>query len=216
MTTLFFFLSFYVLATENTLSADDAAAMGVAGTDEAANLLQDYLSKYKYLSASFTQTTFDRDDRVVQKMQGRLWVSSPDRFRIETVEPDKQILVSDGKQFWNYDVDLEQVIVSKLDASRIPVLLLAKSEKEITDSYAVNGFNDETSAIFVLSPRDENSMFASLNIEFVDSQLAALMVRDKMGQATHVRFDDLKAPGDSQGNIFNFDAPDDVDVIYED
>lgn len=222
------FLSFYLLVTQQCIASDDYEvadnamagvtddALADTGTDEAASLLQGYLSKYEHLSASFIQTTFDGDNRLVQKMEGRLWVSSPDRFRIETIAPDNQVLVSDGKQFWNYDQDLEQVIVSKLDVSSIPVLLLAKSEKDIAASYAINSFEDEESVVFVLSPFDEDSMFASLNLEFADSQLVTLLVRDKMGQATHVKFDGLKALSDPNTKLFGFKTPEGVDVIYED
>ena len=60
---------------------------------------------------------------------GRLWVSKPNHFRIETNSPWQQILISDGATFWNYDIDLEQLTIADL---------LAESMRRVSNEESIS------------------------------------------------------------------------------
>ena len=96
-----------------------------------ADLLNTYLSAITTLSARFEQTTTDQTayDTAYDKTiyDGRLWMEKPNRFRVDTINPSLQTVVSDGIDFWSYDEDLEQVVISRLneDLNQVPILLFS-------------------------------------------------------------------------------------------
>lgn len=213
----FFGVSFGIsfgISVSGVSAVEDAEALALAPESPSAEL-QRYLARYPGLAAGFVQITYDKSREIIQEVEGSLWVSTPDRFRIESGVPASQVLVSDGSRFWNYDADLEQVIISELDVSRIPILLLARHEEDIGVSYRVDSFSDESSHVFVLSPKSADSLFISLNLEFVDEKPVALLVRDNIGQTTHIVFESVESLANADDEIFSFTPPSGIDVIEE-
>ena len=182
---------------------------------EKAEGLGDLLAQYHHFEAEFSQISYDAEGQLVEATNGRLWLSNPDRFRIESTEPSNQWLISDGEKLWNYDIDLEQVIISKLDKSNIPVLLLAKSQDEIEKAYETAYFDDEDARVYVLAPKDPDALFSTLNLTFSGKELRELMVLDGMGQSTLIVFSKIKVQREMGKDIFVLDIPEGVDVIQE-
>lgn len=178
-------------------------------------LLAEELSRVAHMSASFTQQTVDRTLRVLQENTGRLWVNPGAKFRIETDAPSEQMLVSDGVNFWVYDVDLEQVIISKLEAdvSQVPILLLGGNLSELNASYAVSYYEDELGQNYVLSPLSSENLFTSLSISFQQSIPVRIAIVDALGQRTLINFHDVIASDQIQPAIFAFEPPSGTDVI---
>jgi len=177
--------------------------------------LNERLEGIDSLQANFVQSTSDANNRVLQNNSGRLWVSKPSRFRIETTEPYVQTLVSDGENFWSYDADLEQVIVSALDADikQVPILLLSGQADRITREYKVSYFRDETVEHYVLAAKSASSLFETLSIEFEADKPVALTVSDSLGQRTRIELHDLEINEPIDASRFQFEAPEGVDVI---
>jgi outer membrane lipoprotein carrier protein len=173
------------------------------------------LSRVAHMSASFTQQTVDRTLRVLQENTGRLWVNPGAKFRIETDAPSEQTLVSDGSSFWVYDADLEQVIVSKLEAdlSQTPVLLLGGNLAEINASYAISYYEDELGQNYVLSPLSSESLFTSLSISFQQSVPVRIAILDALGQRTLINIQDVIVSDQIEPVIFSFEPPVGTDVI---
>ncbi|MDH5736668.1 MAG: outer membrane lipoprotein chaperone LolA [Gammaproteobacteria bacterium] len=173
------------------------------------------LLQYHQFQGQFTQTTINAQGGIIETTTGELWLASPDRFRIETREPLSQTLVSDGHALWNYDIDLEQVIISQLDRATIPVLLLAQNDQEIEQSYETGYFEDEQSEVFVLAPKAADSLYKTLSIEFSGNRLTALLIRDGMGQATQIVFDEINNRDAIDPERFTFTVPPGVEVIQD-
>jgi outer membrane lipoprotein carrier protein len=84
-------------------------------------LLQEVQAQYQKstgVQAEFTQSTDIKATKQIKKAKGRIWIKRPNKLRWETLEPDPNILVSDGKTFWFYTPpfdkdDRGQVIVKK-------------------------------------------------------------------------------------------------------
>lgn len=176
--------------------------------------LRIYLDAYPDITSNFTQTTYARGESIA--VEGRLWVSAPDKFKIETGDPVSQILVSNGKNFWNYDVELESVTVSKLDISQAPIFFLLKQETDLSQSYFVDAFSDEESRVFILTPKSEDSQLKFLNVKFVHKKLVSLLGKDNMGQSHHYVFKSLKKLHSPDQKLFTFTPPPGVDVLGED
>mgnify|MGYP002635875061 FL=1 len=193
--------------------ADDAADKPQT-MDRSAQLIRQ-LDQLQTLSASFIQTTINSQQHVVQQARGQLWVSTPGKFRLETLEPAIQTLVSDGDTFWSFDSDLEQVIITRLqrDITQVPILLLGGDAKAITDEYLVVYYAEDQHDFFVLEPRQEGSLFESLTIAFAADTPVSIVLRDSLGQRTQIELTDVDRNRQLPETTFTFVPPTEVDVI---
>ena len=173
------------------------------------------LARVTHMSASFTQLTTDRTLRVLQENTGYLWVNPGAKFRIETRAPVEQMLVSNGQDFWVYDADLEQVIISKLevDVGQVPVLLLGGHLETIDASYSVSYFVDELGDIYVLSPLSSESLFTSLSVSFQQSLPVRIAILDALGQRTLISLTDVSVGDEIESSLFDFVPPAGTDII---
>ncbi|MCH7741290.1 MAG: outer membrane lipoprotein chaperone LolA [Proteobacteria bacterium] len=176
-------------------------------------LLSNYLSHISTLSGKFEQNTSNDHDSTVYS--GEIWISKPNRFRVDTISPSLQSLVSDGTDFWIYDEELEQVIVNKLnlDLSRVPILLFSSNIDKIEDSYEISGYADEEGEYFLLQPVSETSLFQSLALEFHDGIPSAIKINAVTGQMTTINLEHIEVNKHIPEERFSFDVPDHVDVI---
>ncbi len=84
-------------------------------------LLEQVQKEYKKsagVEAEFEQFTKIKSTKSEKKAQGRIWIKHPNKIRWETISPDQNILISDGKFFWFYTPPFEkgdrgQVIIKK-------------------------------------------------------------------------------------------------------
>ena len=183
--------------------------------DDYSGLLSSYLSGISTLSGNFEQNTSNQNDHYSTVYRGELWISKPNRFRVETISPSLQSLVSNGTDFWSFDADLEQVIVSRLneDLNQVPILLFSSDIDSIENSYDISGYEDEDGEHFLLQPVSEISLFQSLSLEFHDGIPVGIKISGVSGQITTINLKQIVVNGPIPEERFSFDAPDDVDVI---
>jgi outer membrane lipoprotein carrier protein len=96
--------------------------------------IRDYYRKPQLLSGRFTQTTTFADSSETQVASGQIWLQGPDKMRWQYLEPEKQLLVSDGITIWYYTPDLNQVMtgaVKDIREARIIVRLLSEIRPEL-------------------------------------------------------------------------------------
>jgi outer membrane lipoprotein carrier protein len=189
-----------------------------------ADLLNTYLSAITTLSARFDQNTIDQTaydtTHDTTDYDGHLWMEKPNRFRVETINPSLQTLVSDGIDFWSYDEDLEQVVISRLneDLNQVPILLFSSDIGSIQEAYNISGYTGESEdqlllEHFVLQPLSDLSLFHSLTLSFHLSKPVSITINATTGQITTVSLDDIDLNAVISVDRFNFIAPAGVDVI---
>ncbi len=83
--------------------------------------------------AHFVQANSKAHNLVIQITEGEMALERPGKFLWQINKPDQQLLVSDGKQLWIYDKDLEQVIIQPVNQrlDETPALLLAGEVESI-------------------------------------------------------------------------------------
>jgi outer membrane lipoprotein carrier protein len=138
-------------------------------------------------------------------------------FRVETVLPSKQTLISNGIDFWSYDEDLEQVIVSRLnkDLGEVPILLFGSDLESIEAAYTISGYSDEEQEFFLLEPNSDMSLFKSLLLEFDGGTPSAIRINTATGDQTIIRLIDVVLNENVSRDRFEFSVPVDADVIDE-
>ena len=175
-----------------------------------------YLATVNTLSADFSQVVRNRDDRIVDRASGKLSLSRPDRFRWDYVQPYLQTIVADGRQLWLYDSDLEQVTVRDLGQGlgSTPAMLLSGSGK-VGDGFAAVGVQRQGDWTWCrLAPKQQGSDFEQVSLAFDrHGELAAMELRDKLGQVTVIEFGAVRRNAAVDQRLFRFEPPPGVDVI---
>lgn len=190
-----------------------SCALAVRADDGGA--LKAKLDALNSITGRFEQVTINANNRVVQENTGHLWVRSPASFRVETLAPFAQTLVSDGTSLWTFDEDLAQVIVRELerDVTEVPILLLGGSADAVINAYDVTRYEDEDGEKFVLVPRDSGAVFESMTIAFDATMPTSISIRDSLGQRTRIDVHEQVVNEPVADDRFALDIPEGVDVI---
>lgn len=194
------------------------AAVPVQANEEAAaRRLTELLSQAQTLTARFSQLSLDGSGTRLQETSGELALQRPGLFRWHTDAPLEQLLVSDGKQIWLYDPDLEQVTIQTLDQrlSHTPALLLSGDVSQIRESFEISYKESGDVVDFVLRPRDKETLFDSLRLSFRKAVLNDMQLIDSVGQRTNILFMGVEMNQPLERAQFTFQIPEGADVIQE-
>lgn len=199
---LFFLCFFYLPAYANTPST---------------SLIQ-LLNNVRSMQADFTQVVSDNRGKAVNKTRGHMALQRPGKFRWDTQQPNKQLIVTNGQKVWIYDPDLEQVSIRYLtkEAGETPALLLSNTNATLENDFRVQMLSDDSSLQwFLLTPRDKGSMFEAIRLGFANQQIRQMQLQDHLGHVTRIRFDRIVVNATLSPSLFTFRPPANVDVIDE-
>ena len=117
----------------------------VVAQDNAISELDSLLQGVDTLSADITQLIVQSDGGVLEESEILLHVKRPNGFYWETVSPFPEILVTNGTTLWNYQPDLEQVIIEDWDPDQteLAAQLLYGRTDSLIDEYYVVAINSE-------------------------------------------------------------------------
>jgi len=194
------------------------ASLFAHADDEAAvKRLTELLNQAQTITARFSQLSLDGSGTQLQETAGELALKRPGLFRWHTDQPMEQLLVSDGKQVWLYDPDLEQVTIQSLDQrlTHTPALLLSGDVSQISENFEIT-FKEGGSVVdFILKPKAKDTLFDSLRLSFRNGVLNDMQLIDSIGQRTNILFMSVKMNQPLDDKQFRFDIPEGADVIQE-
>ena len=177
--------------------------------------LKSFLASTSSLTADFKQVTLDENEQPTQTSYGEFFLSRPGKFRWSYKKPFIQEIVSSKNKVWFYDADLEQVTIKKLDESlgSTPALLLS-GDIDLEENYTLQQQGiDEDLQWIKLSPKNEESSFNYILIGLTDGVLGGMELSDNFGQLTRIYFSNIKRNQQLDNAIFEFTAPEGVDVF---
>jgi outer membrane lipoprotein carrier protein len=161
--------------------------------------LQDFLQHSRSGRAEFVQkvTAPAREGQSprVKTSRGQLAYQRPDQFRLEYLTPDPQLLVSDGRQFWHQDTDLQQVTVRKwqsvLGSAPAALILTASDLKALQGAFEIRALPDADGLSWAeLKPRTSEGTLRLLRVGLQGSgpatRVAVLEFLDGFGQASRL------------------------------
>ncbi len=189
-------------------------------TTSEANSAREHLDAFykgiKTMQAGFVQTSFDENGKPAQTSEGVFALQRPGKFRFEYTKPYRQLYVADGGKIWNYDPDLEQVIVKSTGSALgdTPALLLS-GERPLERDFSITDLKRDGSDLqwLELRPKKGESSFKSVRLGFSSRGLRLMEVVDALGQTTRLQFRDIKVNRPLPDKLFRFTAPRGVDVI---
>ncbi|RLQ20583.1 outer membrane lipoprotein carrier protein LolA [Seongchinamella sediminis] len=188
------------------------ARSGNAATEQLILLLADL----QQLQGEFRQTQYgDGESGVTGNSSGRFKLLKPHYVSWEIDSPDKQLIVADGEYLWHFDRDLETVtrrpVAGQQDLS--PLQILAGDSSLLRENFVVANTGQGR---FQLAPLDGNAAFKSLTLVFVDGQVSAMEVVDKLNQRLFIELLAVDADAPLKPADFAFVPPEGVDLFYHD
>ncbi|MDE2262186.1 MAG: outer membrane lipoprotein carrier protein LolA [Gammaproteobacteria bacterium] len=220
--------------------AKQRALPGTAATAAASQSptpLDRYLKNLETLHVQFLQTVADAHGAEVGRSTGTLIVQRPGKFRwdihpqssaqapaagqgsaaAQAASPDGgQLMVSDGRNLWYFDRDLQQVTVRPMTAalSATPAMLLSGTvdvRQHFTERSA--GTRDGLDWVYV-EPRSTEADFKSALFGFDGKgTLQRMILEDKLGQIVTIIFQDVEINVPVPASEVTFTPPPGADVI---
>lgn len=187
-----------------------------ARAGEGEKLLNKFYKEVKSIRADFSQILLDSNGEIIQKSSGKVIILRPEKFRWDYAEPFPQQIIADGKKFWIYDSELEQVTVKSANqaVTDTPALILS-GKQNLEDNFIIKEEGKRKSLTWVaLLPKASDTDFQSIRLAF-DPELAAMELEDNLGQITRILFTNVERNPEVDGELFEFVVPEGVDVVGE-
>ena len=192
----------------------------IAPTVAISSVSLDRLSKFfeqdSTYFAEFYQVILDEGLFLVEESIGLVWLSRPNRFRWEYSEPFAQIIVSDGTNIWEYDVELEQATVRNFSdvVDRSAAQILAGTN-DLEENYIVEDLDIQGQLAWVsIQPKiEESAQFQSMRLGFDERSLRSVEILDTLGNTTRLQLLDVVQGSEFDEATFQIVLPQGVDLI---
>ena len=196
--------------------------------DNHSEALANLLSRSAYFQADFKQVIHDADGEVIDQAVGHVWLSRPSKLRWDITEPLEQTLIVSDDQFFQYDQDIDQLIIEPLSdqLSAMPVLLLSGDASAINKQFIVKQIKAVTAPsgdaklpgsqkiLFTLKPLARDGLFQLLTLDFVDEKLQAIAILDDLEQSSRFEFSAINVDDIIDDAQFELVPPEYTDIIY--
>ena len=180
--------------------------------------LAELLSPIRSLQGNFVQTILDGKGKAIQRSEGTMALQRPGQFRWEVTQPIPQLIIANSSRIWIYDPDLQQVVVRPLAkaAGQTPAFLLTNVGSAINKDFIIRNMPAPRDwQWFSLRPRNNDSMFSTIQLGFHNHEIKEMRMQDSLGHSTVIQFQHLKINGALSASLFRFHPPANVDIVDE-
>ncbi|MDG0996896.1 MAG: outer membrane lipoprotein chaperone LolA, partial [Gammaproteobacteria bacterium] len=167
------------------------------------------------LQANFYQEVRDEQGQLIQESSGTLIVKKPGRFIWSYRTPEAQEIISDGKNLWLIDLELEQVSVQPLTKAlgSSPILLLT-NYRAMHKDFEIRKLGEAFGLHWrALVPRVQDTEFYRIEIGLKGNQVREMKLLDHFDQTTVIRFSKVRVNHRINDEVFQYSVSDDLDVI---
>ena len=179
--------------------------------------LSNLLRQMDTMSATVQQLIVESDGALLEESSIQMHVMRPSGFYWETLEPFPELVVTNGAVLWNYQPDLEQVVIENWDSSRAELAaeLLSGRTDSLAEEYEIHIEKDvdEDMPVFRLLPLDQNSLYRRISISFDNTALLSIHLDSKNGQKTLWQFNKPQINQQLSSDLFNFQIPPGIDIV---
>jgi len=189
----------------------------VYAQSEAAADLRQRLDAMDTLAGAFTQTLLDEEGELLEESRGSFAMARPGKFDWHTLEPFEQRLISNRDKIWVYDPDLEQVTVRQVDERmrQTPAVILSEDMQALNESFTVTRETRQALTFFVLTPKNNDDLFARLELGFDGQLLREIHIHDNLDQLSLFKLEDLTRNSELDQSRFEFQVPEGVDILTD-
>jgi outer membrane lipoprotein carrier protein len=199
-----------------------ALPLRAASTPESAPLktLLDRLQKHYQQTSSFSAKFTERiapAGGVKREREGTVYYRKPGRMRWEFEGQDQEIIVSDGKQLYSYQPDLNQVIETPLEqafrSSSFAAFLLGigNVQRDFDASVPAKPPPDGLKHV-ALKPKNAGDTI-EMGLDPSTLDLKTLQLTDALGDVTALTFSDFQNGIQLDDKLFAFIPPAGADIV---
>ena len=203
-----------------TLACAGSVCAQSSGNNPALDRLDSLLSGIDTLSSDVTQLIVESDGGVLEESEIRMLLKKPDGFYWETLSPFPELIVTDGRTLWNYQPDLEQVVIEDWDSSRseLAAQLLSGNIDSLIEDYTIDGLTEQASEHqeFELMPRRSDNPYRRITINFMNRELESIYLSSRSGQQTVWQFGNVVRNQEISDAHFEFVPPENIEIIEND
>lgn len=207
--------TFRGLAAGLALCMAPALAPTAAVAATAQEQLRAFVSTVTAATGTFSQYTVSTQGRTQPAQTGVFSFQRPGKFKWAVQKPYEQLVISDGKQVFQFDPDLAQVTERKVDAAigTSPAAILFGSGS-LEQSFDVSALPSRDGVDWLRAkPRTADAGFSRVDIGMKDNLPVRVELLDSFGQTTRVDLSGI-VPNPKLGEgEFRFVAPKGVDVV---
>ena len=179
--------------------------------------LSDLVLQVNSMSAEVQQLIVESDGAVLEESSIQMHLLRPDGFFWETLDPFYELVVTDGTILWNYQPDLEQVVIEDWSSNKSELaadLLSGRTERLSAEYEVIRDESDRAEiTVFKLLPLDEGSLYRQIDISFNEGSLLTIYIDNKNGQKTLWQFNKTRVNHQLAPELFRFQIPQGIDVV---
>lgn len=176
--------------------------------------LFEYLNEKQFLNTKFIQITIKNlKERVAR---GSLMATRTGKFKIEYLDPIREVISADKSFLYKLDLELDQMdVVPREDYfNNTPVSIFIEQLDGMKNLYSVDScIKDEETIMCSIKPNDDESFVSMLFLEFLKNDLISLRYQDSFGQTVKLKFEDLSWKPFSESELL-ISIPEGIDVVY--
>lgn len=188
-----------------------ASAMAATAQEQ----LRAFVNTVTAATGAFSQYTVNPQGRTQPAQTGVFSFQRPGKFKWAVQKPYEQLVISDGRQVFQFDPDLAQVTERKVDAAigTSPAAILFGSGS-LEQSFDVSALPSKDGVDWLRAkPRTADAGFSRVDIGMKDNLPVRVELLDSFGQTTRVDLSGI-VPNPKLGEgEFRFVAPKGVDVV---
>ena len=180
---------------------------------EDSNYLFNSINKHQYFSAEFEQITLqEKKERLIE---GEIRANRSGMFKISYYEPLNEIMFSDGKDFFRFDPELEQLYIQPLEElfEETPVGLFTLNLEEIKELFIVSECRKNLNHFScLLISKNKESFIKWIDIRLKNNVFDSFKYLDTFEQTVLLNFKKVslsKIPN----NEFKLNIPEGTDIV---
>lgn len=188
---------------------------GSAMAASAQEQLKSFVRQVQSATGSFQQTVVGPQGQTRRPQSGAFSFERPGRFKWDVVSPYAQLIVSDAQQVFQFDPDLNQVTVRKVDQAigASPAAILFGTG-ELDKVFVVTTLPDRDGVSWLRAkPRNGDAGFVHLDLGMLDGLPVRVMLLDAFGQTTRVELSGMQRNPVLPASTFQFVPPAGADVV---
>jgi len=177
--------------------------------------LKSFVQQVRTATGSFLQTVVGPQGQTRRPQSGQFSFERPGRFKWEVISPYAQLIISDAKQVYQFDPDLNQVTVRKVDQAigASPAAILFGTG-QLDTVFEVTAQPDRDGVSWLRAkPRNGDAGFVHLDLGMSDGLPVRIVLLDAFGQTTRVELSGIQRNPPLPASTFEFVAPAGADVV---
>lgn len=177
--------------------------------------LQGLLAPVRTMTAHFNQVVRDSDGEVLQRSEGTMVWSRPNRFYWHVQSPRQQLMVANGSVVWVYTPSLSQAQKRPMPAmANTPMGLLSGHLDGLAKHFTVTQDHSVPDReVFHLRPLGPDAHFQSVELAFKQNHLSAISMVDTMDQITVITLHGTQRNPRLSPQQFVFKPPQGTEII---